>query len=131
MVVHDFDLVRPVRLPAEANAPLVVDADGVSAFAVALEGFQTVSRRHSELQQIRDGVELGKLPQGGTLDVRRKSTDFLPPEQPGGVVAGKGTDHALRSADSNGWRYEQQDGNVVTQICPVTSNRASHSISLH
>ena len=80
----------------EADAPLIVDADGVLAFAVAFERFQPIAGRNAKLQQFRDGVKLGKFPQGGALDVRREGADFLQPEQAGGVVAGKGTDHALR-----------------------------------
>lgn len=96
MIIDNFDLMRPVCLPAEADAPLIVDADGVLAFAVALEGFQPVAGRHAELDQFRDGVDLGELPQGRALDVRREGADFLQLEQAGGVVAGKGTDHASR-----------------------------------
>ena len=43
MVVDDLNLVRPVRFPLEADAPLVIDADGVLAFHVSFEGFQAVT----------------------------------------------------------------------------------------
>lgn len=100
--------MRPVRLPAEADAPLIVDADGVLSFAVAFEGFQPVARGHAELQHLGHGIELGEFPQGCALDVRRKGADFLQPEQAGGIVAGKGTDHALSRVHNNGLRYEWQ-----------------------
>ena len=44
-VIDDFNFMRAVMLPAEADAPLVIDADGVVAFAVALEDFQTIAGR--------------------------------------------------------------------------------------
>ncbi len=47
MVVNNFNVVRAVHLPAETNSPLVVDADGVLAFAVAFEGFQSVAGRNA------------------------------------------------------------------------------------
>ena len=37
MVVNDFDIMRPISFPAEADTPLIVDTDGVLAFAVAFE----------------------------------------------------------------------------------------------
>jgi len=94
MVIDNFHLMRAVCLPAETKTPLVVDADGELALAIAFEGFQPVARRNAELKQFRDGVKLGKLPQGRALDVRRKGADLLQPEQAGGILAGKGTDHA-------------------------------------
>jgi hypothetical protein len=36
MVVNNFNVVRAVRFPAETDAPLVVDADGVLAFEAEL-----------------------------------------------------------------------------------------------
>lgn len=39
MVVGDFNFVRGICFPAEADPPLVVDADGVLAFAVSFEGY--------------------------------------------------------------------------------------------
>lgn len=45
MVVHDFDIVRTRRAwrPFKAYPPLVIDADAVLAFVVALQGLETVS----------------------------------------------------------------------------------------
>ncbi len=57
---------------------MIVDADGVLAFAVALEGFQPVAGWNAKLQQFRDGVKLGELAQGRALDVRREGADFSP-----------------------------------------------------
>lgn len=40
MVVGDLDIVRVAPLPAEAYAVLVVDADRMLTFALALECFE-------------------------------------------------------------------------------------------
>lgn len=72
VAIDDFDLIRPVRLPNKTGAPLVIDADGVLAFATALEGFQSVAGRDGEVVEFSDGMKLGKFPQGDTLDARRK-----------------------------------------------------------
>ncbi len=72
VVIEDFDLVRPVRFPDEAETPLVIDADGVLAFPVALERFQAVAGRHGEVVEFGDGVKLGEFPQGNTLDIWRE-----------------------------------------------------------
>ena len=73
---------------------MIVDADGVLAFAVAFQSFQAVSWWHAKLGEFRDGMELGELAQGRALDVRREGADLLQPEEAGGVLAGKGADHA-------------------------------------
>ncbi len=104
MVVHNLNIMGSVRLPPEANAPLIVDAHGVLAFAVALEGFQAIAGRNPQLSQFGHGVKLGELAQGGTLDVRREGADFLQPKQAGGGIAGEGADHALRWLNHNGTR---------------------------
>lgn len=95
MVIDDFNFMRAIRLPLEADAPLVVDADGVLTSPVSVESFEPVSRRNAELKQLRDRIELGQLSQSRALNIRRKGTDLLQLEQAGSFVAGEGTDHAL------------------------------------
>ena len=97
VIIDDLDLVRTVFPPAEANAPLVVDSDGVLAFAVSLESFQTVAGRDGEMFEFGDCMELGQFPQGYTLDVRRERARFPFTEEEGGLLAGEGTDHRVRS----------------------------------
>jgi len=45
VVVDDLNLVRAVRFPLEADAPLAIDADGVLAFHLSFKGFQAVAGR--------------------------------------------------------------------------------------
>jgi hypothetical protein len=44
VVVDDFNVVGVAVNPAETDAPLIVDADAVLAFALALQGFQPIGR---------------------------------------------------------------------------------------
>ena len=59
------------RPPVKANAPLIVDTNGMLAFAISLEGFQPVARRDTELKQVRDSMELCELAQRRALNVWR------------------------------------------------------------
>ena len=45
VVVHDLDVVGVAGLPAEAEPPLAVDADGVLTLPVALESFESIAGR--------------------------------------------------------------------------------------
>jgi hypothetical protein len=48
VVVHDLNVDRTGRAirPFEADAPLIVDADAVLSFAIALQCFKPVSRKY-------------------------------------------------------------------------------------
>jgi hypothetical protein len=45
MIIHNFDILGAGLRPAKANAPLVVYADAVLAFSVAIERFETIAGR--------------------------------------------------------------------------------------
>jgi hypothetical protein len=93
MIIYDFHVVWAIRCPAEANTPLVVDANRVLAFAVAAERFEMISGRHGELSKGSDGVKLRQLSKGCALDVGREGPGAAFMEQFCGVRAGEGTDH--------------------------------------
>lgn len=67
MIVHDLDVVRSVRLPDEADPPLVVDANAVLVFAVCLQRLQLVARRDAQAGQLAGGVDLKQLAPGGAI----------------------------------------------------------------
>ena len=96
MVIDDCGFMGAVRFPAEADAPLVIDVDGMLSLAVALEGFQPVSRRDGKVVQFGDGMELGEFAQGNALDGRWISPRFPLLEKSFGFPAGEGSDHADR-----------------------------------
>jgi hypothetical protein len=93
VVIDDFDFMGAVCFPAEADSPLVIDADGVLAFPVALERFEAIAGRDGEVIEGGDGVNLGKFPQSDTLDARRERPSFPFLEEDGGLPASEGAYH--------------------------------------
>jgi hypothetical protein len=57
VVVNDLNVLRSRRGPAEADAPLVVDADTVLSFAVALERLKPIAGRGTQELECRGGLE--------------------------------------------------------------------------
>lgn len=72
MVIDNLNLMRTIGLPTKANAPLVIDTDGVLAFAATFKRLQPVSRRGTQVHQLGDGMKLSQLSQSRPLDVRRE-----------------------------------------------------------
>ena len=58
MVVHNFDLIRTIRLPDEAHPPLVVDADAVLTLPFPLERLQLIARRDPQTLEQTDRMQL-------------------------------------------------------------------------
>ena len=61
-----------VRFPAKADAPLVIDTNGVLTLSVSLERFKAIPGWNGEVIECSNSVNLGKFPQGNALDVRRE-----------------------------------------------------------
>ena len=64
MVIADPDLGRAKRVPDEDDAPLVIDADGVAACEITLQGFESVSWRHGQILKDARAVHLNEFAQG-------------------------------------------------------------------
>ena len=64
MIIHDLDIFGSDLRPSKTNPVLIVDADGKLSLPVALEGFQPVSRRDSEIFQASGDFELTELSPG-------------------------------------------------------------------
>lgn len=77
MVVDKFDVVSAVRLPHEADAPLVVHPDAVLALSVSLQGLEPVTRRRSQVLNVLSSVKHAQLAPHGRLDIVRE-----PPNRP-------------------------------------------------
>ena len=71
VVVADLDIVGVPVLEPKADAPLVVDRNGVLAFSVAGEGMEPVAPRHSQVLQSHSEVNILKLANGTFPDIRR------------------------------------------------------------
>lgn len=66
MVIDDFDIFR-LDCPAEANAVLVVDANGMLTGAVAAKCFQSIAGWNSQRVERYGGGEHRQFSQGGAL----------------------------------------------------------------
>ena len=64
MVIPDGNVLGVAAVPAEGDAPLVVDADGVEAEEVALECFEAVAWWDGEVVEDDGFVELDQFPDG-------------------------------------------------------------------
>ena len=58
MVIHDLDIFRALRCPAEAQAPLTVDADAALAFAISRQPFEPVRGPGGQIAQCGGGVQV-------------------------------------------------------------------------
>ena len=76
VVIDDFNFVWAVRFPAETDAPLVIDANGVLPRPVALKRFQAIAGWDGKMVEFGDRMNLGEFAQDNALDVRRKRPGF-------------------------------------------------------
>ena len=80
MVIHDLDVLCVPIAPYEAEPPLVIDSNAVLAFAVALQGLQSVRGREAEIIQAESCIDGVKLHKRTLLNVTRKFPSELTPE---------------------------------------------------
>jgi hypothetical protein len=95
MVIHDLDVIGVTLQPDKTHAPLIINANAVLAFAVALQRFQSVPRQRPKGPDIRRSVQHSKFPQRLPLDGLESAHRF-PPEKMLGIRASKGTDHNFK-----------------------------------
>lgn len=95
MIIDNLDRMRIAILPAEANAPLVVDADAVLSHAVTFERFELVARGHFQFFQQPRAMQVQKLAPPRTIN-GPESQDRLIVEQRFRILAPEGLDHRHR-----------------------------------
>jgi len=92
VVIYNLDILRVPVNPAKHDSPLVVDANGMLALAVAFEAFQPVSSGYPKIVEAHGGFQklelAARLPFDGTESAHR----FIV-EQALGVLAGKVSYH--------------------------------------
>ena len=93
MVVDDLDVMGVALLPGEADAPLVVDANTVLSFAVAVQSLKAVSGRRAQIHQGDRRVEHHEFSQGGALDIVGQLLCPLAEEQRLRLFIGKAGNH--------------------------------------
>ena len=86
VIIDDLDGIRPRWRPAEADAPLVVDADAVLPFPIPLQGFQTITGRNAQIVQASCGMHLIELARSQGCDRLRNAPDELAVEDRLGVL---------------------------------------------
>lgn len=76
VVIDDLYIVCVVGgfIPLEADAPLVIDANAVLPFAVALQCFQAIAGRHAKKVDAVRGVQQSELAQRDCGDIRKPLT---------------------------------------------------------
>ena len=64
MIIHNFNIARsrlPIR-PFKADAPLLIDPDGILPGAVPSHGFEPIARQGPQRVERQRGVQDGKPP---------------------------------------------------------------------
>lgn len=94
MVVANGHIGGAVIGPAEDDAPLGIDSDGVRTGKVALEGFEAIAGWDLEVGEFARLIHLNQLPQGDTSDGVVAAVPFVAEKQLG-VAVGEVADHGV------------------------------------
>lgn len=95
MVVEYLDIVRVPVFPAEADPPLVVDANTVLPRAIPSEFFQAIARRRTEILHLLRRVDDEKLAEHDLPELRRIPSHRLPGKEAPSVVISEALDHRI------------------------------------
>lgn len=123
MVIDDFDLLGVGSVPDEAEAPLVVDAEGMLAFAVALQRLETIAGRQAEEFEFHRGVDELKLHQCTSLQVGRQAPYALTGPERRSLGVGKTPDHGPTIA-CRGYPSNRLSGQRITGHQPLATSSA-------
>jgi hypothetical protein len=107
MVVRHFDIMSIAFIPAETDAPLVVDTDAVLAAAIARKRLQPICWRDAEIIQTFSDIKLNQLAPRDPVQLRRKMAQELALKQPLSASVPKRLNHEM---NNNAWRYDCQIG---------------------
>lgn len=89
MIVGNFNIKSVAVEPPEADAPLVVDGDGILPFPVTLQPMEPVTWGHLEIVQPRRQVDVLQFAPGSPHDVSRQSVRFTRREKVASVLVGE------------------------------------------
>ena len=93
MIVYDFDVVGVILVPAETDAPLIINSNTVLAFAIAGQRLQSISRRQAQKGQLHGSIDQLEFTQSPLTDVSRNLPNKFPLPKLGRGRFGKGLDH--------------------------------------
>jgi hypothetical protein len=91
VIIHNLDIAR-IAIPAEADAPLIVDPNAMLARPVPAQRLKPVARRDPQIFKPHCRVEQYQLAARGTFD-RSKPPDRLVIEELLGFAVAKASDH--------------------------------------
>jgi hypothetical protein len=94
MIIHDLNVIRVCFSPNKAETPLIVDPDAVLSSSIAVQQFQPISRRSSQVPQLHGAIQLPELSTGNLLD-SAKAANRLPTVKTFGLRTAERPDHQL------------------------------------
>jgi len=94
VVVAELDVVRMTVDETEADAPLVIDRNGVLPDAVSLERMEPISRRHAQVRDLERRVDGFELPERAPRHIGGHLLGLAGSEQLLGLPVSKGLDHS-------------------------------------
>lgn len=92
-IICNLDFVRLAIVPAETDAPLVVDADRELAGSISTQLLQAVAGRSKQVAEVFRFVQIKQLAPRGFLNSRRELPGLASFENVSGFIAGKTLDH--------------------------------------
>lgn len=95
MIVDNFNFMRMILMPEEADAPLVIDPNAVLPVAVALERLEMIAGRDKQVRQPGTGIEHSQLSASNAQYIRGEALGGLAQEHTGGAFAAKALDHTV------------------------------------
>ena len=93
MVIDDLDLVGMVVVPDEADAVLVIDANGMLALSVSTECLQAIVGRNAEIVQGDGCVEYCQLSGCNSAEIGRDAPTLSRPPKALDVEVAEADDH--------------------------------------
>lgn len=94
MVINDFNIFGTSPRPSEADTPLPVNSNAVLSGSIALERFQPITGRHSQIFKVCGNFELSQFPAGNFGDAC-KSLDPVSFGESIGIKALEGSNHLI------------------------------------
>src|SRR5262245_43111393 len=93
VIIHDLDCFGAIWRPYKTDTPLLVDANGVLAPPIALQGFQPVAWRGAQVVQPRRGVHHIQFAQRYGFKTPPACRTIAHAKELFGGLVGKATDH--------------------------------------
>lgn len=93
MIVAELDVVRVAIIEPKADAPLIIDRDGMLPCTVAFECVEPVAGRNAQVGHLRRHMHRFELSQGAARDVGPHSPGLSRAEVLLGLTVGEGLDH--------------------------------------